>query len=552
MLGTMQTAPLNISRLLLHGSTRHAAATIVGLDEELRPTPTRFDVIGARCAAFAHALTDLGVGQGDGVGTVCGNQEEHLEVLLAVPSMGAIAHPVNVRLDIDYLVESIRLAGDTVLVVDPHWSEILLEILERIEVVHHVVFLGASVPDLDLPEHVGVHTYEGLLDGRPTWFPWPEVDENDAAVIAFTSGTTGEPKGVAFSHRSIWLHSMEMCMAECAGLWAGDTVLVTVPLFHVMSWGLPYAAFMSGASLVLARSRRPDPLPSGTDVAALLASQRPSKVATTPIVWLRLLRRLEKHPQDIGYLKEVLVGGSSVPSTVFDTFADRHNVTVLQAFGLTEANPMGAVARPDPLSSATRRREQRLSQGRFPAGVEARLVDQGRAVPHDGSSLGELQLRGPWVAVGYVGAGPDEDNFDDGWLRTGDMAAITPEGFLRVADRVDDVIPSGGEWISSVELENAVMLDPRVAEAACVGVEDERWGARPLVVVRLKQGATATARSLWNGLEGEVDLWKRPDHWAFVDSIPRTSVGKFDKRAIRARNEAGEYEITTIRPGRSR
>ena len=231
MLSTMQPTQLNISTILDFGATVHKDAKVTTWTDQ-GPRVVSFGEIGQRAAQLAHALRGLGIDGDQRVATFQWNNSEHMEAYLAVPSMGAIAHPVNVRLDIDYLVESIRLAGDTVLVVDPHWSEILLEIVERIEVVRHVVFLGASVPDLDLPEHVGVHTYEGLLDGRPTWFPWPEVDENDAAVIAFTSGTTGEPKGVAFSHRSIWLHSMEMCMAECAGLWAGDTVLVTVPLFH--------------------------------------------------------------------------------------------------------------------------------------------------------------------------------------------------------------------------------------------------------------------------------------------------------------------------------
>ena len=552
MFGTMQTAPLSVARLLDHGAHRHPSASFVTLDDDLVPEAHRFDVFGTRCAALAHALGDLGVGHGDVVGVLAGNLLETLEALIGVPAMGAVAHPVNVRLPLAGILSAIRRSGDSVLVADPRWAETVRAIVEQVDSVRHVVFIGTGTPDVPLPESVRVHAYETLLDGLPARYPWPELDENRAAVMAFTSGTTGEPKGVVYSHRSIWLHSMELCMAESAALSPADRVLVNVPMFHVMSWGLPYAALMSGASMIFARSRYPDPLPAGPDIATLLRTQRPNKVATSPLVWLGVHRHLERHPQDISHLEEVLIGGASVPSALIDAFTDRHGVRILQAFGMTETSPLVTVARPDPRSSATRRREQVLSQGRFPAAVESRLVDRGRIVPQDGSSLGELQLRGPWVTTSYLGEDRSELHFDGEWLRTGDVAAITPDGYLRIVDRVDDVILSGGEWISTVELENAVMLDERVAEAACVGVPDERWGRRPMVLVVRKDGSTATAHSLWQRLEGSLELWKRPDHWAFVDQVPRTTVGKFDKKTIRARYAAGDYEITTIAPGQGR
>lgn len=552
MLGTMQTSPLTVGRMLAHASERHASGAFVTLDDDFRSQAHRFDVFGGRCAALAHALDALGVGDGDVVGVLAGNVVETLEVLVGAPARGAVAHPINVRLPLSGVLSATRRSRDVVLVADPRWCELVAEITAGVDTVRHVVFLGAELPKCTLPERVTAHAYESLLDGLPSRYDWPEVDENSAAVVAYTSGTTGEPKGVAYSHRSLWLHSMELGMAESAALNSGDRVLVTVPLFHVMSWGLPYAALISGASMVFARARMPEPLPDGADVAALLREHRPNKAATTPVVWLGLYRHLEDHPQDLGHLEEVMVGGSAVPPALVDAFTAMFGVQVLQAFGMTETSPLVTVARPDPRSSATRRREQLLSQGRFPAAVESRIVDAGRVMPHDGSSLGELQLRGPWVTTSYLGLDRDERHFDGEWLRTGEVAAITSDGYLRVADRLDDIILSGGEWISSVELENAVMLDEDVAEAACVGVPDERWGHRPLVLVVRKPGSTVTAHTLWSRLADTVEEWKRPDHWAFVDRVPRTTVGKFDKRGIRARYAEGGYEVTTIHPRRER
>ncbi|HHX84533.1 MAG TPA: long-chain-fatty-acid--CoA ligase [Actinomycetales bacterium] len=551
MIGTMRDAPLLVSRILTHGGDRHAASTVTGFDSHLRPQTARFEVIAARSAATAHALAELGVGEGDVVAVLSGNRTEFVEALFAVPSMGAVALPVNIRLPHSTIVALLRDAGVSVLLADPLWAALAGEAAGLVESIRHLVLFGAEAPD---PVVGGTgaetHALESLLDGRATTYPWPDLDERAAAVVSHTSGTTGSPKAVAYTHRSIWLHSMQMCMAECSALQPADTVLTTIPCYHVMAWGLPHASFLSGSSLVMARPRPPESLPSGREVATLLATFRPTKAATTPIVLAGLLRHLDEHPQPLGHLREVLVGGSAVPPALFDAFSDRHGITVIQAYGLTETSPVVAAARPDPRSSATERREQVLSQGRFPAGVEARLVDGGMAQPHDGATVGELQLRGPWITARYLDD-PDDTGgrFEDGWLRTGDMATISPKGFLTVVDRVDDIILSGGEWISTVELENAVMLDDRVAEAAVIGVPDDRWGHRPLVVVHLKPGATATARSLWEALEGEVDLWKRPDHWAFVDEIPRTSVGKYDKRAIRGRHTAGSYRVTTIAPG---
>lgn len=547
MLGTMLDTPLLVSRILEHAAERHGGSTVTGFVGDLEPRPVRYDVLASRAAATAHALAGLGVRPGDVVGILSGSRTEVVEAMFALPAMGAVALPVNVLRSREFMLSVLSDNRVSVVLVDPELLSSVLPVAAQLDSLRHLVVVDGQVPP-DLGElDADVHALETLLDGQPTTYPWPDLDERSAAAIAYTSGTTGASKGVAYTHRSIWLHSMQMSMAESAALRSGDTVLTTVPMYHVMSWGLPYAAFMTGAGLITARPRPGRVLTTGHDMADLLRTYRPNKMATTPATLQRLLRRLENHPQSIAHLSEVLVGGSPVPEALFDAFVERHGVTIMQAYGLTESSPIATFARPDPHSSATRRRAQMLGQGRFPAGVKARIVDGGRVQHNDGWSVGELQIRGPWVTARYLG---DEasDRFVDGWLRTGDVASISPKGYLDVVDRVDDIIASGGELISTVELEHAVLLDDRVAEVAVVGVPDERWGNRPLVLVQLKTGATASARALWEGLEGVVENWKRPDHWAFVDHIPQTTVGKFDKIRIRARHAAGDYEITTIAP----
>lgn len=551
MFGTMLDAPLLVSRILDHAAHRHGSSTVTGFTADREPHAVRFDVIAARAAATAHALSDLGIRHGDVVGILSGNRPEAVEAMFAIPSMGAVSLPLNILRPESFIASALREHAVSVVIVDPEILPSALAVAEEVETLRHLVVVDgqSSTHDGDAPARV--HSLETLLDGRPTSYPWPQLDEHRAAAIAYTSGTTGTSKCVVYTHRSIWLHSMQMCAAESAALRSGDTAMTTVPMYHVMSWGLPFAAFMSGADIITARAD-PDRIGhAGRDLAELMGTYRPNKLTTTPAALQQLLQRLESHPQSITHLDEVIVGGSPVPEALFDAFVKRHGVTILQAYGLTETSPIVAFARPDPHSSATHRRSQMLGQGRFPAGVEARVVDGDHIQPNDGWSVGELQLRGPWVTAGYRGD-MTSDRFVDGWLRTGDMATISPRGYLDVVDRVDDIIASGGELISTVELEHAILRDERVAETAVVGVPDARWGNRPLVLVHLKRGATPTARTLWDGLEGQVEMWKRPDHWAFVDAIPRTTVGKFDKKEIRARHAEGEYEITTITPGSQR
>lgn len=546
--GTMLDTPLLISGILEHAADRHGSSTVTGFSGRDEPRTVRFDVMAARAAATAHALADLGIKPGDVVGILADSRPETVEAMFAIPSMGAVALPVNILRAESFITSVLRENAVSVVLVDPDVLPSALVVAAEVETLRHLVVVDSLLPTDTGDVPVEVHALETLLDGRPTTYPWPELDEHRAAAVGYTSGTTGTSKGVAYTHRSIWLHSMQMCAAENAALRSGDTALTTVPMYHVMSWGLPFAAFMSGADIITARADPGRGIDAGRHLADLLSTYRPNKLTTTPTTLQRLLRRLETHPQSISHLSEVIVGGSPVPEALFDAFVERHDVTILQAYGLTESSPIVAFARPDPHSSATHRRSQLLGQGRFPAGVRARVVDGDHIQPNDGMSVGELQLRGPWVTARYL-SDQSSERFVDGWLRTGDMATISPRGYLDVVDRVDDIIASGGELISTIELEHAIVRDERVTQAAVIGVPDPRWGSRPLVLIHLKPGATATARSLWEGLEGQVEMWKRPDHWAFVDDIPRTTVGKFDKKDIRARHTAGDYDITTIAPG---
>jgi len=543
MLGTMQDGQLSIANLLRHGSRVHASAEVVTWTGAESRRSTYADV-GRESARLAHALRGLGVTGDQRVGTFMWNNTEHLVAYLAVPAMGAVLHTLNIRLFPEQLTYVANHAEDHVVLVDGTLVPLLAKVLPTFTTVRHVVVVNGDPSTLQAPEGVTVHSYADLLADQPDEFDWPSVDENSAAAMCYTSGTTGDPKGVVYTHRSIWLHSMQVCMTDSMALAQSDRALVIVPQFHAMSWGLPYAALMVGASLIMPdRFLQPEPL------AALIAAEKPTMAGAVPTIWQGLLAQLEANPQDLAPLGRAVVGGSACPPSLMKAF-DEHGVTIIHAWGMTETSPLGSVSRPPAGTSGDEEWQYRILQGRFPASVRARLIDDdGNELPWDNEAVGELEVAGPWVASAYyqVAEGQDgSEKFHDGWLRTGDVGAITPDGFLRLTDRSKDVIKSGGEWISSVDLENEVMAHPAVAEAAVVGVPDEKWDERPLVAVVLREGKTATPDELREFLSDKVAKWQLPENWTFVDEVPKTSVGKFDKKRIRAAVAEGKLDISHL------
>ncbi|SDX00920.1 fatty-acyl-CoA synthase [Amycolatopsis xylanica] len=542
MLSTMQDLPLSLARLLRHGTTVHSEAEVITWNgsESRRET---YGELGKHAAKLANALRGLGVTGDQRVGTFMWNNAEHLAAYLAIPAMGAVLHTLNIRLFPEQLIFVANHAEDQIVIVDGTLVPLLAKQLPEMKTVRHVIVANGDAATLQAPDGVQVHSYDALLADQPDTFDWPEIDERSAAAMCYTSGTTGDPKGVVYSHRSIWLHSMQVCMSDSMRLAQGDKTLAIVPMFHAMSWGLPYAALMVGASLIMP-DRHLQPAP----IAKLLEAEKPDFAAAVPTVWSGLLAHLDANPQDISHLREVVIGGSAVPPSMMHTFQERHDVTVVHAWGMTETSPLGSVARPPHGVTGDEAWKYRYTQGRFPASVTARLVDDdGTVLPWDNESVGELEVQGPWIAAAYHGGSEiDPDKFHDGWLRTGDVGKISADGFLTLTDRAKDVIKSGGEWISSVDLENAVMGHPAIAEAAVVGIPDEKWDERPLVAVVLKEGQQATVEELRDYLADKVAKWQLPEYWTFIDEVPKTSVGKFDKKRIRAFHSEGKLDISKL------
>ncbi|WP_327724445.1 long-chain fatty acid--CoA ligase [Streptomyces europaeiscabiei] len=552
MLSTMQDVPLLISRILTHGSSIHGTSQVITWTGEGEPERRSYAEIGARTAQLAHALReDLGVDGDERVATLMWNNSEHVEAYFAIPSMGAVLHTLNLRLPPEQLAWIVNHAADRVIIANGSLLPLLAPLLPHLKPVEHVVVAGPGDRSLLAGASVQVHEYEDLIAGKPTTYDWPELDERSAAAMCYTSGTTGDPKGVVYSHRSIYLHSMQVNMAQSMGLTDADLSLVVVPQFHVNAWGLPHATFMTGVNMLMPdRFLQPGPL------AEMIETQKPTHAAAVPTIWQGLLAELTARPREVSSLNQVTIGGSACPPALMEAF-DKLGMRVCHAWGMTETSPLGTIARPPAGVEAGSEEElaYRLTQGRFPASVEARLTGPGgERLPWDGESAGELEVRGPWIAGAYFGgqgAEPDrpDDKFsEDGWLKTGDVGTISPDGFLTLTDRAKDVIKSGGEWISSVELENALMAHPDVAEAAVVAVPDEKWGERPLATVVLKEGATTDFAALRAFLadEGHIAKWQLPERWTIIESVPKTSVGKFDKKVLRRQYAEGTLDVTQI------
>jgi fatty-acyl-CoA synthase len=539
--------PLTVTRIMQYGSS------VYGDREVVTYTPAglrrqTYAETGARAARLANALRSLGVDDDQRVATLMWNNSEHLEAYLAIPSMGAVLHTLNLRLDPEVIGYIATHAGDDVVIVDPSLVPLLAQVLPHAATIRHVLVTGSpgetdSAALASLTEAGRqVHSYQDLLAAQPASFDWPDVDERSAAAMCYTSGTTGHPKGVVYSHRSMHLHSMAVNTGSVFAMSERDRVLPVVPMFHANAWGLPYAALMAGASLIMPdRFLQPEPL------VTLIEAERPTVAGAVPTIWNALLQHVRANGGDLSSLRIVPCGGSAVPHALMEAYEKELGVNILQAWGMTETSPLGSVAHAPVGATGEDAWRYRDTQGRLICEVEARLVgDAGTVLPHDGEAVGEVEVRGPWITGAYY-KDDDPAKFRDGWLRTGDVGTIDRLGYVVLTDRAKDVIKSGGEWISSMELENAIMAHPGVLEAAVIGVADEHWGERPLATVVLAEGSTATAADLREFLAGRVPRWQLPERWSFIAEVPKTSVGKFAKTKIRDSYARGDYEIIEAR-----
>ncbi len=521
--GTMQDAPLSIRMLFDYGRRYHLASSVLTYDGA-NVQRRSFGDVAAGVSRLAAGLSRLGIRPGDRVGSFCWSHDQHLEAYFAVPMMGAVLHTINVRLAADQIAFIVNHAGDKVIIVDHSLVPVLAASAGKFRSVTHFVVVGPIADGLPGT----VLTYADLLAMGGEDFTWPPIDERAASSLCYTSGTTGNPKGVAYTHRSTVLHSLVQAGANVYALSHSDRVLATASMFHANSWGLPYTAWMVGADLILpGRFLQPEHL------VRLIETERATISAGVPTIWNDILRHAEKAGSDLSSLRAVILGGAPAPRALMERYQKRFGVTVLQGYGMTETSPLVALSWPPRGAPKEADFDYRQRTGRPVPGVEVRLVDEsGKELPWDDASVGEMQLRGPWVTGSYFGENAD-DRFDGGWLRTGDVARIDREGYIQITDRAKDIIKSGGEWISSVDLENALSVHPRIVEAAVVGVPDERWQERPLACIVLAEGQTQDVAELARFLSGKVARWWIPERWSFVTSIPRTSVGKVDKKVIR-------------------
>ncbi|NLA54797.1 MAG: long-chain fatty-acid--CoA ligase [Corynebacterium humireducens] len=569
MLSTMQNVPLSISRILEFGSTAHASTKVTTWRTDKAEEAT-FAEIHARAAALAHALRDdLGITGDQRVGSFMHNCAEHLEVQFAVSCMGAVFAPLNKQLMTDQVRHIINHAQIEVIVCDPRLAGLLGRALEGCHTMRAVVFTGLEPLEPlaeKLPAHLSVHSYEQLLDGRSTVFDWPVLDEDTTAAICYSTGTSGAPKGVAYSHRSVFLQSMSLRATDSLSVSHGESFLCCVPIYHVLSWGVPYAAFMSGTPLVF-----PDSDVSAPTLARLIAATHPRVAHGVPTVWIQLMVHYLHNPPERMSLTEIYVGGSQAPPILIQLWEERYGVDVVHVWGMTETSSVGTVARPPSGSSGEARWAYRVSQGRFSPLLEYRVVNDGKVVSSTDRNQGELQVRGNIVTGAYYHS-PTEDGdgsasqfrgrevddaeelfTPDGWLRTGDVGSVTADGYLTVSDRARDVIRSGGEWIYSAMLENLIMNSPEVVECAVIGYPDEKWGERPLAVTVLHDDIPQTrdtAEQLRDQLRASLPGWMLPEYWTFVQDIDKTSVGKFDKKDLRKHLADGEFEIIKLKgPG---
>lgn len=539
MNGLMMNWQLTLDKILEHGVRLYPHKQITTMQPDGSLHRYTYTDLHRRARRMAKALVKLGVQQGDRIGTFAWNDYQHLELYYAIPGAAAVCHTLNIRLFPDQLAYIVNHAEDKIVFVDGTLIPLYQKVAPHTQgVQHHVIFNAPREAKDALPNTL---FYEDLIDDSDEDFAWLSTDENLAMGMCYTSGTTGEPKGALYSHRSMFLHTMGENSANALGVRESDVVLPVVPQFHAMAWGLPYACVASGADIVMPGPHlRPQPL------ADLIANERVTIAAGVPTIWNGLYHELRQNPRDISCVRALVVGGSAMPRSLIEGYEKELGVNVLHAWGMTEMSPLGTVSIPlkahDTLGDVGRW-DIKAKQGYPILGVELRIVDEiGRELPWDGKTMGELQVRGPWIIRQYFKRQPTRDYItEDGWFRTGDVVTMSPDGYMTITDRTKDLVKSGGEWISTVELENAIIGHPKVLEAAVIAIPDEKWSERPMAcVVRTNDGWDLTAEELQGYLGQRVANFWVPEKVVFIDEVPKTSVGKFDKKVLRRQFAEGQ------------
>ncbi|WP_372785221.1 long-chain-fatty-acid--CoA ligase [Phenylobacterium sp.] len=533
MLGLMQDWPLTVDKILDHAANWHGDREIVSRSVEGPIVRTTYAEVRVRAKKLSSALKGLGVRPGDRVATLAWNTGRHIEAWYAIMGMGAVCHTLNPRLFAEQLCYIVNHAEDKVLFTDLTFLPILLEHRAKMPTVEHVVVMTdeAGMKGVAFP---GALCFETLVDGGAPEFVWGDFDENTASSLCYTSGTTGNPKGVLYSHRSNFIHTLVTLGVDVMNLSARDTVLPVVPMFHANAWGLAFSCAAAGAKLVM-----PGQKLDGASVYELLETEGVTFSAAVPTVWLGLLNHMRENKLALSTLKRVVIGGSAVPEAIVRGFRDEYGVDVTHAWGMTEMSPLGTLSSPTAQIAAADPETQlryKLKQGRPPVGVEMKLEDDaGQRLPHDGTTFGRLMVKGPFIVGAYFKGDGGEILDDEGFFDTGDVATIDPDGYMQITDRAKDVIKSGGEWISTIEIENIAVGHEKAELAAVIGAAHPKWDERPVLLVKLMPGVESSKEEFLGFLEGKIAKWWTPDDVVFVDDIPLGATGKIDKKLIRER-----------------
>ena len=534
MMSTMMAEPLGTTMIFDRGERLFGESVVESYDGQTFHRAT-YAEIAARARRLAAGLASFGVGPGDRVGTFCWNRQEHLEAYLAVPTMGSVLHTINVRLFPAQISWIVQHAADRVLLVDATLLPAIESVLPQCTSLQAVVVVGEW--DGRVPSHFSgkMVRYEDLLTIDPM-IDWPVIDERSAAAMCYTSGTTGDPKGVVYSHRSIFLHSLASLGGDAFAVSNADRILMIPAMFHANAWGLPYSGWLAGSDLIMPGSHlRPE------HIAEMVAATRPTLTAVVPTILNDLLAMSRKAPVDLSSFRTIIAGGSAVSQQLIEQMKAVFGVDVVQGWGMTETSPLCVLSHPPKNSASVDDPRWRAMSGRPVAGIKVRIVgDTGEPLIEDGRTVGRLQLRGPWVTSGYyLGDRSTSPLTEDGWLETGDVGSINPLGYVQITDRTKDLIKSGGEWISSIDLENEIASFPAILEAAVVAVPDPRWEERPLAVIVGREGCTIDIDAVQDFLESKVARFMIPEYWSLLDHLPRTSIGKIDKRRLREDSASG-------------